>query len=250
MVSLRAPKRLLDRAEALAEQAREAKLAARRRLEEANRALLDGMPDAAAYGAALTEVSPWLSDEAPGMIGMMQASAQVRSNALATAFAMATGLYSQLQEVCREIVAEAAAVPPLPREVTSAATSGQASTLAIRAGMEAAWAATVRLGDRWDQLHAAAELLRETGVMQGQLVFPQGCPTGIGCQFLNWQAAVEGLDAVRRMPAPLRLRAAIDKGWRPGLFLASDHVAFAAEPKAKRRLFGGSKPPAPVVEFA
>ena len=157
---LEAPKRLLDRAEALAAQAREAKLAARKRLEEANRALLEGMPDAAAYGAALTECGPWLDEESAGMIGMMQASAQVRSSALATAFAMATGLYSQPQEVRREVVAETAAVPELPREVWSAASSGQASTVAIRAGREADWARIVRLGDRWDSIHAAAQLLR------------------------------------------------------------------------------------------
>jgi len=257
---LEAPKRLLDRAEALAAQAREAKLAARKRLEEANRALLEGMPDAAAYGAALTECGPWLDEESAGMIGMMQASAQVRSNALATAFAMATGLYSQPQEVRREVVAETAAVPELPREVWSAASSGQASTVAIRAGREADWARIVRLGDRWDSIHAAAQLLRETGQFQGQLAFPGGCPTAIGIQFLNWQpVAADGLETVRRLLVPLRLRATIDRGWRPGLWLAADHAPAAeADAKRKRGLFAAlgagkstaGKSPAPVNEFA
>jgi len=36
----------------------------------------------------------------------------------------------------------------------------------------------------------------------------------------NGPAAVEGLETVRHLPAPLRLRAAIDRGWKPGLWLA------------------------------
>jgi hypothetical protein len=118
----------------------------------------------------------------------------------------------------------------------SATTSGQASTLAIRAGREADWATIVRLGDRWDSAHDAAQLVRETGVFQSELLF--SCPTAIGLQFLNPAAAVDGLDTVRRLPAPLRLRATIDRGWRPGLSLVADHDAAAAEPevKPKRRL--------------
>jgi hypothetical protein len=56
---LEAPLRLLQRAEVLAEQAREAKLGARHRLAEANRALLADNPvDTAAYGAVLVECGP------------------------------------------------------------------------------------------------------------------------------------------------------------------------------------------------
>jgi hypothetical protein len=72
--------------------------------------------------------------------------------------------------------------------------------------------------------------------MQGQLVFSG--PTAVCTQLLNWQPAMEGgLEEVRRLPAPLRLRAAIDKGWLPGLWLKSDHDFAAAEPKPKRGLF-------------
>src|SRR5690348_4921754 len=62
---LEPPLRLLQRAEELAEQARAAKLAARARLEQANRDLMtEGPIDASAYGAALVECGPWLDDEA------------------------------------------------------------------------------------------------------------------------------------------------------------------------------------------
>ncbi len=113
---LAAPRRLLAQAEALAGQARTSKDAARNRLEQANRALFaDGPVDVGGYGATLVECGPWLSEEAPGMVGVMQAVAQIRGNATQVAFAMATGLHAELQEVCRGVVAEAAEVPVLPR---------------------------------------------------------------------------------------------------------------------------------------
>ena len=108
--------------------------------------------------------------------------------------------------------------------------------MAIRAGREAEWAALTRAGDRWDSIHGAAQLLGETGVMQGQPMF--SCPTAIGVAFLNWSAAMDGLQSARRLPGPLRLRRAIDEGWLPGLYLEADHDAAATggEPKPKRRL--------------
>ena len=48
------------------------------------------------------------------MIGVMQAAAQIRGNATQTAFGMATGLHGELQQVCADVVAEAAAVRALP----------------------------------------------------------------------------------------------------------------------------------------
>jgi len=64
------------------------------------------------------------------------------------------------------------------------------------------------------------------------------CPTAIGVAFLNWSAAMDGLQSARRLPGPLRLRRAIDEGWLPGLYLEADHDAAATggEPKPKRRL--------------
>jgi hypothetical protein len=237
---LEAPKRLLARADALEAAARYAKQAAARQLEDANRGLLTGSVDLASYGAVLRDAGTWLDADgrvSPGMGGVMQAAAQVRGNATATTFAMATGLYGELQAVCREVVAECAAVPQLPREIWSATSTGQASTLAIRAGREADWAQLVRVGDRFDQVHAAGQLLRETGTLQGQLMFTG--PTAVCVQFLNWEPAQDGLAEVNRLPGPLRVRAAVDKGWMPGLFLKADHDAFAVEPKPRRRLLAG-----------
>ena len=108
----------------------------------------------------------------------------------------------------------------------------------MRAGHENAWAQLVRVGARWDAVHNAAQYLRETGQFQGELNFAY--PTALATQFLNPSAAMVGMDEVRRLPAALRLRAAIDKGWLPGLWLRSDHDRYAAEQrdKPKRSLVG------------
>jgi hypothetical protein len=175
------------------------------------------------------------------MLGVMQACHQVRGNATATTFAMAPGLHAELAEVCREIVAECAAVPTLPAAIWSATSGGEASTLAVRANREADWAKLTRCGDKWDSVHEAAALLRETGVFQGELLFAG--PTSICVQFRNWPAALDGLPAVRRLPGPLRLRAAVDRDWLPGLYLASD-----AAVEEKPRVPANSSPV--VAEFA
>jgi hypothetical protein len=236
---LEVPLRLLARAEELAEAARAAKAAAGHQLEAADQALYaDGPIDAAAYGRIRVEVDPWLLGEAAAMQGMMAAVHRVQGNATATTFAMADSLYAKLQAVCREVVGEIAAVPPLPREGWSATTTGQASTLAIRANRELEWARLVKARDQFDAVHSAAALLRETGQFQAQLNFPGGCRTEVGIRYLNWEAAEEGLRQVDRLPVPLRVRAAHDQGWKPGLWLRRDHEAAAAEAKPKRGILG------------
>jgi hypothetical protein len=115
--------------------------------------------------------------------------------------------------------------------------------VAIRQGREGDWAALTRCGDKWDACHAAAGLLRETGVFQAELNFAS--PSSIAVQFPDAAAGFGGLDAVRRLPGPLRLRASIDKGWRPGLYLASDA---AAEEAPESRV--PAEPASVVTEFA
>jgi hypothetical protein len=240
---LQASRRLLDRAEELAEQARRGKDAARQRLDSATRALLaDGPVDVDAYAATLAEVGPWLDSDveagrgAPAMAGLMDAVHRTRANAVQAAMAEATGLYQRLQGICAQVVAEITMVPALPAGVWAATTSGQAGQAAIEAGYDLAWSTLVRAGIRFDAVHAAGELLRETGQFTSELNFPQGCPTRIGVQFLGWEAATLNIHEVRRLPGPLRVRATIDRGWRPGLWLASDHARAAAERPAKRGL--------------
>ena len=228
--------RLLDRAEELAEAARQAKAAATSRMEGATWALLaDGPIDLDACAVTVTGAAVWLDERSPAMLGAMGAAGRTQANATQVVFGMAPGIYAELQQACEQVVGEVAAVAQLPNPVWTAATSGLASTVAIRGGHEQAWTQLVKLGARWDDIHAAAALLRETGVFQAQLLFPAGCPGDLGTQFLGWEAAVEQLPRIRRLPAPLRVRAAHDAGLRPGLYLASDHVADRERAAAKAR---------------
>jgi hypothetical protein len=233
--ALEAPKRLLARAEQVGEAARQAKQAARERLAAATEALLgDGPLDAAAYGQVVGELAPWLDDNSAAMIGMMTALDRLRANATATAMGQATGLYAALQGVCREVVAEIAAVPAMGRQVMAATNTAEASSAAMRAGRELEWGRLVRLGERFDAVHAAALLLRETGALDALLLFQGGCPTEVGVMFLGWQDAVNDLPAVRRLPGPLRVRAAHDRGWRPGLWTSADHAGMPADEARQR----------------
>jgi hypothetical protein len=239
---LQASLRLLDRAEELAAAARAKQNAAREQLGAADAALLADGPSAIdAYAAAVTSSKPWLDNSNPvqaadAMGGVMNAVHRLKANAVQTALASAHGIHQRLQGVCAEVVADIASVPALPAAVWSATNSGHAAEVAIRGGHELAWASLVKAGVRFDRVHAASALLRETGQFTAELNFPDGCPTRVGVMFLAWREAFEGLEQVRRLPGPLRVRAACDRGFRPGLYLASDHARAAAERPARRGL--------------
>jgi hypothetical protein len=48
--------------------------------------------------------------------------------------------------------------------------------------------------------------------------------------YLNWEGAV-GKEELRQLPGSLRVRRAHDLGWKPGLWLRSDHDSAAVKPK-------------------
>jgi hypothetical protein len=246
--------RVLARVEELVAAGRTEREKARHRLEEANRRLLgDGVIDVAEYGAVLTECAPWIDENAPASAGVGEAARQVRSRATAMVFGMASTIHQQLTAHCRDVVAVIAAVPAPPAEVWSAQTIAQASTLMIRAGREADWAKFVRLSDEWSSVHAAGRLLRETGVFQSEMMFSG--PSDLCTVYLNWSSAV-GEEQIKQVPGPLRVRRAHDLGWVPGLWLKSDHDAYAADrDKPKRRplfadVFAGRSSGEPRPEFS
>jgi hypothetical protein len=216
--------RVLDRVDELVAAGRAERDKAQFRLEAANRALLaDGPIDVAEYGRVLTELAPCISDDAVGSIGVGDAARQTRMRAVMVVFGMATGLYQQLSDHCRDVVAVIAGIPDPPVDVWQTQSSGEAGTAMIRHGREADWAKFVRLADEWTSIHAAGRLLRETGQFESQLHF-DGAPTALGVEFLNWQAAAGG-EPLRLQPGPLRVRRAHDLGWVPGLWLKQDHDA-------------------------
>jgi hypothetical protein len=225
---------LLDQAERLGEAARAAKMAAVERLARADEALA-ATADMATYGQELGAVGPYLDDDAAAMVGAMRQVHRTRANAVQTAMAEASGIYQRLQVVAREVVGHTAALPSLPRQAWAASSTAAASQAAIEAGYGRSWEDLVLLGVRWDSIHAAAALVRETGALSAQLMFPAGCPTAIGVMFLNWEPAVEAVRELRHLPGPLRIRGAVDRDLKPGLYLRDDHERAAAE-KPKRPL--------------
>lgn len=241
---LGASRRLLARSEELQETARAGRATAEQRWQQARAALLAGQVDADGLARVLVELAPWLDSAVeqgrPSLMmgALMDAAAACRGNAVAMVHAEASGIYRLLQDAAGEVVTFTAAVGKVPQQVWATTTTGQASTVAIQAGYGRQWEDLVLAGGRWDAIHSAAELVRDTGSLGSQTMYPAGCPTSIGCMFLGWEAALEGVREVRRLPGPLRVRAAVDRGWRPGLWLADDHARFAAEPKGKRSLLG------------
>ena len=230
--------KVLDRVEQLVAAGRREREKAGLRLEAANRALLapDGDIEVAEYGRVLTELAPWISDDAVGSVGVGDAAGQVRMRATMTVFGMAAGIYQKLRDHCRDVVAVIAGIPDPPPDVWQTQSFADASTATIRHNREQDWTRFVRLSDQWNSIQAAAHLLRETGQFETQMHFA-GAPTDLGLVYLNWQAAV-GPEQLRQLPGPLRVRRAHDLGWLAGCWLKADHDAYAAERhKPKRKLF-------------
>ena len=85
--------KVLDRVEQLVAAGRREREKAGLRLEAANRALLapDGDIEVAEHGRVLTELAPWISDDAVGSVGVGDAARQVRMRATMTVFGMRPG---------------------------------------------------------------------------------------------------------------------------------------------------------------
>jgi hypothetical protein len=237
-------RRLLAQAERLGEVARDAKAAAQRRWDAERGQLLTGEVDPERLARTLSETAPWLDVQAeagraaPAMAALWQAAQVARSNAVQAAAGEASGLYARLQAAAGEVVAQVAGTPPLPREVWSAPTHAQASTVAIRAGHELGWSVLVKAGTRFESIHEAARMLVDSGGL-GAVLFPAGCPEPLGMAYLGWEDALAGLQELRRLPWPLRIRHAVDRRWGPGLHLPADHAAQPAKRRGPMEVLAG-----------
>jgi hypothetical protein len=229
--------KVLDRAEELVAAGRRERDRAQLELEAANRALLaDGEIDLSGYGRTLAELAPWISENPAASIGVGEACRQVKMRATMIVFGMVGELYRRLSAHCKDVVTVIGGIPNPPPDVWQVQGRGAAGTVMIRHGREADWAKFVRLSDEWDAIHACGALLRETGQLQTELMFPAG-PTDLCTVFLNWEPAVGG-ENLTLLPGPLRVRRAHDLGWRPGLWTKQDHERYAVEQqnKPKRKL--------------
>jgi hypothetical protein len=228
--TLAASRALLDRAEEVGQAARDGKEGAIARLTEARGRLLGAeVVDAGEYSRVLMETGPWLDSDieggraAPAMHGLMEIAQQLQGRALQVAVAEASGLHSRLQGVARGVVERVAGVPALPQAVWSA-NPREADRTAIQLGHELSWSVLVREATKFEAIHAAGQMLRDSGGC-GAVIYPDGCPERIGSVWLSWVAASEAWPQLRLLPGPLRLRAAVDRGLKPGLWLPADHLA-------------------------
>jgi hypothetical protein len=212
---------------------------ARRRLEEANRALLaDGVIDLDVYADVLRDVAPWIDEDGPASVGVGDAGRQLRVRAIMTVFGMASGIYQRLRDHAKDIVREIAAVD-LPAGVWQLGSNSEAAALMAREGRDVGYGRLVRANDQWVNVLEAAKLLRETGQFEAELMFPGGCPVDLGTVYLNWEAPAGEVEQLRQVPPVLRVRRAHDLGWRPGVWLKSDHERYAQEAKPRRGLLAG-----------
>jgi hypothetical protein len=140
-----------------------------------------------------------------------------------------------LQELATKVVARTASLPALPQRVWTA--REQAGTVAIQAGHELEWARLVGEATRFEKIHQAAAILRQSGGLP-VMVFPDGCPTGLGVLYLNWRPVLDGIAELKQHVGPLRLRFAVDRGWRPGLWVPADHQPPAPAPSLGQRALG------------
>jgi hypothetical protein len=236
---LAASRRLVARAEEVREAVRRGQVAATERLEAARARLLGAeVIDGGEYAAALRETAPWLDSDiaagrgAPAVAGLMQIASELDGRSLAMVNAEASGVFGRLQGKAAQLVAEIKGAPRLPDKVWSAP-KDQAAKIAIESNCELTWATLTRATARWLQILEVAYLLIDSGGL-GFLNYPSGCPSEVGLRYLGWvEVEAGGGQELRRLAEPLQLLAAIDRDYRPGIWLPADH---RAKPQPKRGL--------------
>jgi hypothetical protein len=184
---LSSSKRLLDRAEQLAEKARTAKMAAQQRWEHEREQLFTGEVDTDQLARTVVELGPWLDENSAAMMALMAAAQHAQGRAAQMVNAEASGLYAKLQKVAATTVEETAALPPIPQQMWSAP---NAATVAIQAGHGRTWEQLVLLATRFAKVHEAANLLVSTGGVQHATMFP-GIPDKLGRTYRTPMAAVD-----------------------------------------------------------
>jgi hypothetical protein len=145
-------------------------------------------------------------------------------------YAHAPRLWDLAQRKCKEIVAEVAALPAMPRQLwevnnPSAEFGRWREHRATYGTLTAAYA-------DFELCHAIGNLCRDH-LGYGYPSFPMGAPR-TALWLKNWRKEL-GDDLFARQPAALKLRYAIDKGFEPGLWAPRD----VQDSTAADRSFGG-----------
>jgi hypothetical protein len=235
---LAASRRLLDRSEQLGADARSAKADAQKRFQQAYRRLVSGELDAAAFGLELVPLLPWLDGE-PDMANMKpnpalaaavvtNAARERRSSAVQMLAAEAPGIHAKLRSIAEEtVVATGEVAPGLPRAAWSAP---DPSAVVAREGQAAVLRVLWELSARFDDMHAAARICRDSGGLGAEAMLPTA-PEPLGFTVLNYRKALEDMPKFKAVKPPLKLAWMVREGWRPGLWTASDHRQAEQQPE-------------------
>jgi hypothetical protein len=188
--------------------------------------------------AEVGELAPWrraeLGQESAAYLALSEAAAQVRGRAWGITLGEVGGLYDRLKGVAADAVAATAAVPSLPPLAWS---SPDPSRVLAKAGRATDLTVLVEQNDRYAEAHRLAARLRDTGQMGSSVLFNREAPDKFCIEFLAPEKAATEVGQLRPIAKVLWLRYAVEHGWQPGLWLASDHQA--PEPPKRRALLAG-----------
>ena len=225
--------RVLERDETLGRVSQTAVMEARRRQAAADDQLFRADPlDAAAlerYAEELREVAPWLDADlrpdspdphaSAAMQGLARVRRRVRNDAAAQLTSIAGGLYLRFTQAAQVAVDAVRQLDPLPANVWGAADDGVAAATLGKAGRGGDWLALLENDWRFQAAHDGGRYLRHLGI--GSEGILDDAPR-LGFTFRNWAAAQADLQQLRNVPETLRLRRAVELGWEPGVWSASD----------------------------
>jgi hypothetical protein len=190
------------------------------------------------YVGDLHALEPWLAvdlanvQSSLAVHGVKAARQAVTARAQQALAATGGALEPGLQRAAREAVQATRAVLPLPGQVWQQ--PSWASVLG-REGRAADVQVLLAADERFGAATHAAVLLRRVGATPGHHQLPGGAPR-LAWTFRGFGQAMEGLADWARVVEPLRLAAAVERGFDPGVWSVAD-LERAAAP-AKRRLFG------------
>ena len=245
LVELSLPTDFLAPAEALVERARALRAeahtasqqaAARRSAalntlgRDSSYALADAIAQWQAQGVWLDITNP--GQTRPVALEIAETGARaIESNIVGQLLNHAPKLWGMAQKKAAEIVAEVAALPPMPPQLWAA--SNAAAEFARFSAHKSTYSTMTAAFRDFELCHAIGNLVRDQ-LGYGYERFPQGS-TRAALWLKRWRKELVDDGTFARQPNALRLRYAIDKGFEPGLNAPSD----AEDSTPEDRSFGG-----------
>jgi hypothetical protein len=173
----------------------------------------------------LRETQPWLDHRlasadpkaSPAMDLLGEVREGLNHAAKMTLYQVGFGLYSRFAKVAAEQVAAIERLAPLPE---SAWANPNPAVVLLGAGRDDDWMTILRANLRFQLCWNAGWMLRRES-LGAEAVLPGGRPRE-AFTFKDWAAATAGLRDLRRLDEDLRLVRAVQAGWGPGLWSASD----------------------------